>query len=53
MKILVLGHNGMLGHMVVKHLKFQNEEIVTTDLKWETDDFKEYIKNSPVFIYQR
>ena len=47
MKILVLGHNGMLGHMVVKYLKSQNEDVVTTDLKWETDDFKDYIKNSP------
>jgi len=46
MKILVLGHTGMLGHMVVKYLKFQNEEIVTTDLKWETDEFKDYIKKS-------
>lgn len=46
MKILVLGHNGMLGHMVVKYLKSQNEEIVTTDLRWETDEFGNYIKNS-------
>ena len=46
MKILVLGHNGMLGHTVVKYLKSQNEEIVTTDLRWETDEFKDYIKNS-------
>jgi len=46
MKILVLGHKGMLGHMVVKYLKYQNEEIVTTDLKWESDEFKDYIKKS-------
>lgn len=46
MKILVLGHNGMLGHMVVKYLKSQNENVVITNSKWETDDFKEYIKNS-------
>ena len=36
MKILVLGHNGMLGHMVVKYLQSQNEDVYTTDLKWET-----------------
>lgn len=46
MKILILGHNGMLGHMVFKYLKSQNEDIVTTDLKWETNEFKEYIINS-------
>ena len=46
MKILVLGHNGMLGHMVVKYLKSQNNDTVTTDLKWGTDEFKDYIRNS-------
>ena len=46
MKILVLGHNGMLGHMVVKYLISQNQNVVTTDLKWESDEFKEYIKKS-------
>lgn len=46
MKILVLGHNGMLGHMVVKYLKTQNEDVVTTNLKWETEEFKQFIKDS-------
>jgi len=46
MKILVLGHNGMLGHMVVKYLKTQDKDIVITDLKWETEEFKQFIKNS-------
>lgn len=30
MKVLVLGHNGMLGHMVVKYLQSQNINVVTT-----------------------
>ena len=46
MKILVLGHNGMLGHMVAKYLKTQNEDVVTTDLKWETEEFKQFITDS-------
>ena len=45
MKICILGHNGMLGHMVVKYLKSQNEDIITTDLKWESEEFKHFIKN--------
>lgn len=46
MKILVLGHNGMLGHMVVKYLQSQNEDVYTTNLKWETEEFKQFIKIS-------
>lgn len=42
----MLGHNGTLGHMVVKYLQSQNEDIVTTNLKWESDEFKQFIKTS-------
>lgn len=41
---MVLGHNGMLGHVVFKYLTSQNIEVITTDLKWETHELKEYIK---------
>jgi dTDP-4-dehydrorhamnose reductase len=44
-RILILGHNGMLGHMVLKFLKTQNITIETTNLRWPTDNFKEEIKN--------
>ena len=36
----------MLGHIVVKYLKSQNKDIVTTDLKWESDEFKKFITSS-------
>lgn len=46
MKILILGHRGMLGHMVCKYfnnigIKF---EIIT--YRWPSDEFKESVKNS-------
>lgn len=45
MRVLILGHNGMLGHMVLKFLKTQNITVETTNLRWPTDNFKEEIKN--------
>lgn len=46
MKILVLGHNGMLGHMVCKYFKSLNLTIETTPFRWPDIKFKENIKNS-------
>lgn len=46
MTILVLGHKGMLGHMVCKFYESQNIEIVTTDHRWPSQDFKSYIISS-------
>ena len=34
MRILVLGHKGMLGHMVVKYLRNQNINVHTMDKRW-------------------
>lgn len=45
MKILILGHKGMLGHMVLKYLNTKGLNIETTDLRWPSDEFKDYIKN--------
>jgi dTDP-4-dehydrorhamnose reductase len=45
MKILVLGHTGMLGHMVLKFFKTKNINIETTNLRWPTEEFKDKIKN--------
>lgn len=45
MKVLVLGHNGMLGHMVLNYLKSKNINVETTSLRWPTEEFKEYIIN--------
>lgn len=44
MRILILGHTGMLGHMVNKYLtsKFLNVEI--TNQRWPSQEFKEFIK---------
>ena len=44
MKVLVLGHKGMLGHMVHKYLSTKEDcEIVTTDFRWPTKEFKDFI----------
>ena len=46
MKVLILGHNGMLGHMVHKYLFTKSDcEIVTTNFRWPTDEFKMYVSN--------
>ena len=44
MKVLVLGHKGMLGHMVHKYLSTKEEcELVTTDLRWPSEEFKDFV----------
>ena len=44
MRILVLGHNGMLGHMVVKYLSLNNIKVITTDVRWPKSPFKSDIR---------
>ena len=46
MNVLVLGHQGMLGHMVCKYYATQGITIETTNYRWDTPEFKEFIKNS-------
>lgn len=58
MKVLVLGHKGMLGHMVVKYLQDQNIDVVTTDIRWPESPFKlgmrlDYVINCIGAIPQR
>jgi dTDP-4-dehydrorhamnose reductase len=43
MKILILGHKGMLGNAVHRYLQ-QYYTIDTIDLKWPSNEFIEYIK---------
>ncbi len=44
MKVLVLGHKGMLGHMVYKYLSTQEGcEIVTTEFRWPDRELKKFI----------
>lgn len=45
MVVLVLGHNGMLGHMVLKYLKSVGIDTVITEHKWPTTDFKSVIND--------
>jgi len=47
MKILVLGHKGMLGNMVNSYFKEKND-VITTDLRWPTNEFKNYISDVDV-----
>ena len=44
MKVLVLGHKGMLGHMVSKYLRDNKVEVVTSDVRWPESPFKPDIK---------
>ena len=61
MKVLVLGHKGMLGHMVSKFLIYKGAEVITTDCRWPTSCFKnttqnfdgDYIVNCVGAIHQR
>ena len=44
MKVLILGHKGMLGHMVHKYFSTKkNCELVTTDFRWPDREFKKFI----------
>lgn len=43
MKILVLGHNGMLGHMVIKYLSYLNIEFKIIKYRWPSINFKNKI----------
>lgn len=45
MKTLILGHKGMLGHTVVKYFNSQNVNVITTDHKWDTTEFREFVTN--------
>jgi len=45
MRVLILGHNGMLGHMVMKYLESNDISIDTTNLRWSTNEFKTFIKD--------
>jgi dTDP-4-dehydrorhamnose reductase len=46
MNILILGHNGMLGHMVLKYLQSVMITTETISSRWPNDDFKASVKNS-------
>jgi dTDP-4-dehydrorhamnose reductase len=48
MKILLLGHNGLLGNMVFKYFKSKTYDIITTDLRWPNEDFKKFILENKV-----
>ena len=45
MKILILGHNGLLGNMVYKYFKSKSYQVITTNLRWPTEEFKFLVKD--------
>ena len=46
MKVLTLGHTGMLGNVVCDYLRgLDDTTIVTTRHRWSTDSFKTFVKN--------
>lgn len=44
MKVLILGHKGMLGSMVCAYFKYMKIDYVTTNLKWPTLNFEKIIE---------
>jgi len=44
MRILILGHTGMLGHMVHKYLTTKLLNVETTNQRWPSQEFKEFVK---------
>ena len=46
MKVLVLGHNGMLGNVVCDYLReVKDVSVLTTRFRWSSDSFKLSVKN--------
>jgi dTDP-4-dehydrorhamnose reductase len=45
MNILILGHKGMLGHMLVKYLTDQNHTIQTINSRFPSEEFKSEVLN--------
>lgn len=48
MKVLILGHNGLLGNMVYKYFNSKDYNIITTDLRWPTEEFKKFVYDQEV-----
>ena len=46
MRVLVLGHRGMLGHLVERRLLELGCETESISFRWPTDEFKDVISNS-------
>ena len=46
MKVMVLGHGGMLGNAVLKFLKYKKSTVLTTNHRWPTNDFKNFVEQS-------
>jgi len=46
MNILILGHTGMLGHMVAKVFGEKGYNIITTEHRWPSEEFKEFIRET-------
>ena len=50
MKVLVLGHNGMLGNAVFKYLSTNQINLVTTNLRWPDENFKKFTCINVIYI---
>lgn len=48
MKLLVLGHNGMLGHMVKQYAEIIGHQVLTIDTRWPSIEFKQQVIESEV-----
>ena len=46
MRVLLLGSNGMLGHMVKKYLESKDYQVKTIKHRWPSEEFKTSVANS-------
>ena len=44
-KILILGHKGLLGNQVLKYYESIGADTFKTDLRWPSEEFKNFVKN--------
>lgn len=46
MNIILLGHKGMLGHIVKKYFEQQGIKVKTTEYKWPSKEFRYFVETS-------
>ena len=46
MRVLILGHRGMLGSMVQRFFSYRGVEIETMEFRFPSEEFQDHIRNS-------
>jgi dTDP-4-dehydrorhamnose reductase len=48
MRLLVLGHTGMLGHIVKRYAELTGNQVMTLDSRWPSNEFKQQVLEAEV-----